>query len=231
MVSIMKSLNAFDEIIEEVSTYKITFAARACTDRLKAATEDLRQYFNDNPGDRLSIQHKYNIANTYALQVEYFLCMYDVDCNRRYKERENAKALYELARQLLYGYVDGNKPKDSRDYFLLVDYVNIAMKYLIASENFVIDMTDDMKSKVEEMSKYIVSVAKGMSGITVEEYNARSEEARKNEETKDAATDNNEEGVTGVNTEPDDKVDVEVATEDSEKEEKVTRSVINSDDL
>ncbi len=195
MVSIMKSLNAFDKLIEEVSTYKITFAAKACTERLKDATEDLRNFFNENPGDRLAIQHKYNKANTYALQVEYFLCMHDAECNKRYKERENAKALYELARRLLYSYADGEKPKDTREYFVLVDYVGVAQQYLVASENFVIDMTDAMRSKVEEMSKYIVSVARGMDGITVEEYNARSAEACKNEETKDAGTNNNEKNV------------------------------------
>lgn len=197
MVSIMKSLNAFDELIEEVSAHKITFAAKASVERLKDATEDLRTFFNENPGDRLAIQHKYNTANTYALQVEYFLCMSNGECNRRYKERENAKALYALARQLLHGYADGGKDKDSREYFLLVDYVGVAQKYLIASENFVIDMTDDMKDRVEEMSKYIISITKHMNGITVEEYNARSEEARKNEEMKRAVTNNTEKSISG----------------------------------
>lgn len=198
MVSVMKSLNAFDKLIEEVSAYKITFAAKASIDRLKDAAEDLKNYFNENPGDRVTIQHKYNIANTYALQVEYFLCMYSGECNKRYKERENAKALYELARQLLYGYIDENKSKEAREYFLLVEYISIAQRYLIACENFIIDMDDAMKRQVEEMSKYIVQVARNMTGITVEEYNARSDEARKNEELENASTDNNEEVPIGA---------------------------------
>lgn len=195
MVSIMKSLNAFDELINEVSAHKITYAAKACTERLKVAVDDLRKFFDENPGDRLSLQNKYNVANTYALQVEYFLCMHDAECNRRYKERENAKALYELARQLLYRYVDDEKPEYTRDFFLIVNYVNIAQRYLMASQDFVIDMSDAMKIQVEEMSKYIAEVARDISGITVEEYNARSASAHKNEETEDVATDNNEEGV------------------------------------
>lgn len=223
MVSIMKSLNAFDELIKETSSYKITFAAKASIDRLKDATEELRNFFNENPGDRLAIQHKYNTANTYALQVEYFLCMHDAECNRRYKERENAKALYELARQLLYNYVGDEKTKDSREYFLLVEYVGVAQKYFIASENFVIDMNPGDKSKVEEMSKYIVSIAKDMEGVTVEEYNARSDEARKNEETKDLVTNNNERGVSNSTS--------EVSEESSQEDSATVRSTISDEEL
>lgn len=192
MVSIMKSLNAFDELINEVSMNKVTFAAKACIKRLEDATDELRRFFNENPGDRLALQQKYNTANTYALQVEYFLCMSDSECNRRYKERQNAKTLYELARQLLYGYAEEGKPKDTRDYFLLVDYASVAQKYYIATENFLIDLTPEMMRKVEEMSKYIVQLTRNMNGITVEEYNARNAEACKNEEVKGQETDNNE---------------------------------------
>lgn len=226
MVSIMKSLNAFDELIEEVSTHKITYAAEASVNRLRDATEELRKFFNDNPGDRIGIQHKYNTANTYALQVEYFLCMYNNECNKRYRERENAKALYEMSRQLLYGYVDDKKDKDSRDYFLLVEYVGIAQKYYIACGNFLIDLTDDMKVRVEEMSKYIVKLSKDGDGVTMEEYNARSASARKNEETKGAGTNNNEKRVVGQET--DGNRDITTGT-DTNSESK--RSVPNEDEV
>ena len=195
MVSIMKSLNAFDELIKEVSTYKITFAADASVNRLKDAAEELRTLFNENPGDRIALQHKYNKANTYALQVEYFLCMYNSDCNKRYKERENAKALYELARQLLYRYSD--KEKDSRDYFLLIEYVGIAQRYYIASEDFIIEQDDNAKKKVEEMSKYLIGVAKEMGDIPLEEYSVVEADIRKNEETESVVTINSSESEDG----------------------------------
>lgn len=232
MVSIMKSLGAFDELIQEVSTHKITFAAKASIDRLKDATEDLRVFFNENPGDRLTIQHKYNKANTYALQVEYFLCMYNVECNKRYKERENAKALYELARRLLYNQSD--EKKDSREYFLLVDYVGVAQKYLIAVGDFIIDMDDGMKRKVEEMSKYLVGIAKSMDDVKVEEYNATIGDVRKNEEKKSADTNNNEKSVISekaiVDAEMIDRAAVIMAGESAVHSEPV-RSVPDEEEL